>query len=64
MDGYIYDERYHIIDNIIYYGNKIYLVPKSKLKKLITEGFQESDLHLLEDKQILEWRDYNVPVIK
>ena len=64
MDGYIHDERYQVIDDIIYYSDKIYLVLDSILKKLITEDFQESDLHLLEGKQILGRKDCNVPVIK
>lgn len=64
MDGFIHDERYKVIDDIIYLGDKIYLVPDSKLKKLIMKGFLQPDLHLLEDKQILGWEDYNVLVIK
>ena len=64
MDSYVHDERYKVIDDIIYFDRKIYLVPDSELKELITEGFLEPGLHLLEDKQILGWEDYNVPVIK
>ena len=63
MDGYVRDERYKVIDDIIYFEGKIYLVPDSELKELIMEGL-EPGLHLLEDKQILGWEDCNVPVIK
>ena len=64
MDGYVHDESYKVIDDIIYSSRKIYLVPDSELKKLITKYFLEPDLHLLEDKQILGQEDYNIPVIK
>ena len=35
LDGQIQDDRYWVIDDIIYYKNKIFLVPKSSLKKKI-----------------------------
>ena len=63
MDGYVCDERYKVIDGIIYFDGKIYLVPNSELKELITKGL-ESGLHFLEDKEILGWEDGNVLVIK
>ncbi len=63
MDGCVHDERYTVIDDIIYFDGKIYLVLDLELKELITEGL-ELGLHLLEDKQILGWEDCNVPVIK
>ena len=35
MDGQIQDVRFRIIDDIIYYKGRIYLVPKSTLKRKI-----------------------------
>ena len=35
LDGQIQDDRYRIIDDIIYYKGRIYLVPESALKKKI-----------------------------
>ena len=32
MDGHTHDDRYRVVDDIIYYKNRIYLVPESKLK--------------------------------
>ena len=33
LDGQVQDDRYKIIDDIIYYKSKIYLVPESALRK-------------------------------
>ena len=63
MDGCVRDERYKVIDDIIHFDGKIYLIPDSELKEMITEGL-EPGLHLLEDKQILGLEDSNVPLIK
>ena len=60
---YVCDERYKVIDGIIYFDGKIYLVPDLELKELITKGL-ESGFHLLEDQKILGWEDYNVSIIK
>ena len=35
LDGQIQDDRYRIIDDIIYYKNRIYLIPESTLRKKI-----------------------------
>ena len=35
MDGQIQDDRYKIIDDIIYYKGRIYLIPESSLKSKI-----------------------------
>lgn len=35
MDGYVRDERYKVIDEIIYFSGKIYLVLDSELKRLL-----------------------------
>lgn len=32
MDGILQDDRYKVMNDIIYYKNIIYLVPESKLK--------------------------------
>ena len=63
MDGYVRNERYKVIDDIIYFDGKIYLVLDSELKELITEGLEPS-LHLLEDKQTLGREDYKCPRYK
>ena len=34
-DGQIEDDRYRVIDDIIYYNKRIYLIPESTLKKKI-----------------------------
>jgi hypothetical protein len=33
MDGQVQDDRYRIVDDIIYYKGRIYLVPESKFKE-------------------------------
>jgi hypothetical protein len=33
MDGHIQDDRYTVVDDIIFYKDKIYLVPNSTLKE-------------------------------
>jgi len=63
MDGCVHDERYKVIDDIIYFDGKIYLVPNLELKELIMEGL-EPGFHLLEEKQVLGREDYNVLIIK
>ena len=63
MDGCVRGERYKVIDDIIYFDGKIYLVLDSELKELITKGL-EPGLHFLEGKQILGRENCNVPVIK
>ena len=35
LDGKVQDDRYRVIDDVIYYKDKIYLVPKSKLKERV-----------------------------
>jgi hypothetical protein len=35
MDGHIQDDRYRVVDDIIYYRGSIYLVPKSTLREEI-----------------------------
>ena len=35
MDGNISDDKYKVVDDIIYYKDKIYLVPESKMKEWI-----------------------------
>ena len=44
MDGQVQDERYRIIDDIIYYKSRIYLVPESTLRKKIIHATHESPL--------------------
>lgn len=42
MDGYILDDRYKVVDDIIYYKDRIYLVPESKLKQKILKEMHAS----------------------
>ena len=44
MDGKVQDDRYRIIDDIIYYKGKIYLVPESALKRKIIHASHDSVL--------------------
>ena len=44
MDGQIQDDRYRIIDDIIYYKGRIYLVPESALKRKIIQASHDSPL--------------------
>jgi hypothetical protein len=44
MDGQLHDERYKIIDDIIYYKGRIYLVPESLFKKRVLQEFHDSSL--------------------
>ena len=44
LDGQVQDDRYRIIDDIIYYKNKIYLVSESTLKKKIIQASHDSPL--------------------
>ena len=44
LDGHIRDGRYRIIDDIIYYKHRIYLVPESSLKKKIIQTSHDSPL--------------------
>ena len=37
MDSDIQDDCYKVVDNIIYYKDKIYLVPESKMKEMILQ---------------------------
>ena len=42
LDGILQDEWYKVMNDVIYYKNKIYLVPESKLKgdqrEILVEG--------------------------
>ena len=44
LDGQIQDDRYRVIDDIIYYKNRIYLVLESTLKKKIIQASHDSPL--------------------
>ena len=44
LDGQIQDDRYRIVDDIIYYKNRIYLVPESTLRKKIIQAAHDSPL--------------------
>ena len=44
LDGQIQDDRYRIVDDIIYYKNRIYLVQESMLRKKIIQAAHDSPL--------------------
>ena len=44
MDGQVQDDRYRIVDDIIYYKSRIYLVPESYLKRNIIQSTHDSPL--------------------
>ena len=44
MDGLIRDDRYRIVDDVIYYKDRIYLVPESKLKEKILQSCHDTPL--------------------
>ena len=44
LDGQIQDDRYRIVDDIIYYKNRIYLIPESTLRKKIIQAAHDSPL--------------------
>ena len=44
LDGQVQDDRYIIIDDIIYYKSRIYLVPESALRKTIIQAAHDSPL--------------------
>ena len=44
LDGQVQDDRYRIIDDIIYYKGRIYLIPESALKKKIIQASHNSSL--------------------
>ena len=41
MDGRIHDDRYKVVNDIIYYKDRIYLVPESKLKQKILKHMHD-----------------------
>jgi hypothetical protein len=44
MDGQIQDDKYRVIDDVIFYKDKVYLVPDSGLKKKILTTIHDSPL--------------------
>ena len=44
LDGQVQDDRYRIINDIIYYKSRIYLVPESALRKKIIQAAHDSPL--------------------
>jgi hypothetical protein len=44
MDGHIQDDRYKVVDDIIYYGASIYLVPESTLREEIMRVIHDTPL--------------------
>jgi hypothetical protein len=44
MDGQIQDERYRVIDDVILYKDRVYLVPDLGLKKKILRAVHDSPL--------------------
>lgn len=44
MDGHNQDDRYRVVNDIIFYKNRIYLVPESKLKEKILLATHDTPL--------------------
>jgi hypothetical protein len=44
LDGKVVDERYSVLDEVIFYKERIYLVPESKLKRKILIAVHDSPL--------------------
>jgi hypothetical protein len=44
MDGQVIDERYRVLDDVIFYKDRIYLVPESTLKEKILKASHDSPL--------------------
>jgi hypothetical protein len=44
MDGHIQDDRYKVVENIIYYRASIYLVPESTLREEIMRVIHDRPL--------------------
>jgi hypothetical protein len=44
MEGSIQDDNYRVVDDIIYYKYRIYLVPESKLKDTILGAVHDAPL--------------------
>ena len=44
LDGQIQDDKYRIVDDIIYYKNRLYLVLESTLRKMIIQAAHDSPL--------------------
>jgi hypothetical protein len=44
MDNSVHDDRYKVVDDIIYYKDRIYLVPESKLKEKIMKAMHDTPL--------------------
>ena len=42
LDGQIQDDRYKVIDDIVYYKSRIYLIPESALKRKIIQASHDS----------------------
>jgi hypothetical protein len=44
LDGQVQDDRYRVIDDVIFYKDRVYLVPDSGLKKKIIATVHDSPL--------------------
>jgi hypothetical protein len=44
MDRSMQDDRYKVVDDIIYYKDRIYLVPESKLREKIVKAMHDTPL--------------------
>jgi len=64
MEGIVQDNRYKVLDDIIYYMDMIYLVPKSTLKGKILRLVQDTPLArhpgylkaYMQEREILSWK--------
>lgn len=44
VEAHLQDERYKLVDGLILYRGRIFLVPKSKLKKKVLQSFHDIPL--------------------
>ena len=44
LDGQVQDDQYRVIDDVIYYKGRIFLVLKSMLKRKILQAFHDLEL--------------------
>jgi hypothetical protein len=44
LDGKVVDGRYRVLDEVIFYKDRIYLVPESELKRKILRAVHDSPL--------------------
>jgi hypothetical protein len=68
MDGQIHDDRYRVIDDVIFYKDRVYLVPDSGLKRKILIAVHESICQISTISFFIpmasSWVDVGIMVVK